>query len=187
MRFTNRPSGRSILSLSARLLMIGSTIGITGCATYTSTYPPHSTSTPSSVPPAVRSPDFQPGQPQTTRSSQHESSSSGSNTTQHNGYDKPRATRHPTIASDRRNQAVENVYNQAMNAFHRQEWHQTIQLSERGLRMQRQFAPFYWLLAESYYAKGNLGQAQAFARQGLNYARRESDIQARLIRLSEAQ
>lgn len=158
-------------SLRKVFLGVASALCMAGCAPYITPEDPSISS------PPMSSPDFRPGQPQTAGSSNN-----------------PQTVREPlsqtpspvrSNATDKRKQAVAVIYDQALTAFNRQEWEQAIQLSERGLRMQRQYAPFYWLLAESYHAKGNQQQAQSFARQGMNYAQKESTLHKRLSRLSK--
>jgi len=65
------------------------------------------------------------------------------------------------------------------------QWSEAIVTAERGLRVDRREASFYWLLAHAYQGLDELNSAAAFARQGLRYTPRNSrlyrDLQALLL------
>ncbi len=65
---------------------------------------------------------------------------------------------------------------EARKEFDSQEWQRTIVVAERGLRVDRRNAEFYWLIARSYLNLDNINQAKAFAEQGLRYARQGSRL-----------
>ena len=57
---------------------------------------------------------------------------------------------------------------------------QAIVLAERGLRIDRKEPRFYEVLAAAYHMLGDSEQSMHFARQGLRYAKPESDDYRRL-------
>ncbi len=71
-------------------------------------------------------------------------------------------TNKPSAASDL-------IAREAEQQFKLGHWSQTVQLAERGLRIDRHNAHLYLLLAKTYAELGNGERSAQFARQGLSY------------------
>jgi len=82
---------------------------------------------------------------------------------------------------------INELRQQGQSQLQQAQWRGVIVTAERGLRVDRREAGFYWLLARAYQGLGESGSAAEFARQGLRYAPRSSrlyrDLQALLLAL----
>ena len=77
---------------------------------------------------------------------------------------------------------VERLFDQADAALNNSQWEQAIALAEKGLRIERKDPRFYWVLATAYAQLSNKKQSQSFAKQGLRFAPKNSDLARQLSR-----
>ncbi len=75
---------------------------------------------------------------------------------------------------------IDSLIVRADNQLSRGDYNKAIDLAERGLRIDRQDARFYLVLASAYYQLENKQQSTAFARQGLRYVQRETTVHQQL-------
>ena len=70
--------------------------------------------------------------------------------------------------------AIQALQQQGRSQLQQTQWREAIVTGERGLRVDRREASFYWLLARAYLGLGEMTEVAEFARQGLRYAQRDS-------------
>ena len=88
-----------------------------------------------------------------------------------------------TVVPVKAKTAITSLASQGREQLQQGRWRETIVLAERGLRVDRREAEFYWLIARSYLGLNNADQAAQFARQGLRYAPRGSGLYQQLQQL----
>ncbi|BFM14161.1 hypothetical protein R50073_03440 [Maricurvus nonylphenolicus] len=66
-----------------------------------------------------------------------------------------------------------------------EDWQAVIEVAEQGIRINRRLPQWYLLLAESYLALSQPGQAQHFVEQGRRYCRVDSSVCTQLVQLSK--
>jgi len=97
---------------------------------------------------------------------------------------KPVAT---TVAPIKAQGIINELQQQGQAQLRQAQWREAIVTAERGLRVDRREANFYWLLARAYQGLDELNSATEFAQQGLRYAPHRSelyrDLQALLLAL----
>ena len=92
----------------------------------------------------------------------------------------------PVVPSQRSNgiPLIERLVTQSYQALDRRNYQVAINTAERGLRVDRKEARFYWVLAQSYKFLQNQQQSIYFAKQGLRYASKKEVIYGQLQSLS---
>ena len=73
---------------------------------------------------------------------------------------------------------------QSEKSLQYEQWNQAILLAERGLRIDRKEAFFYWVLAKAYQQLFKTQQSIEFARQGLRYVSNNEWLKSQLMSLS---
>lgn len=110
-----------------------------------------------------------------------------SDTEEAEGAVKVAPSRAVTVAPIKAKGVIDELRQQGNERLKQAQWREAIVIAERGLRVDRREAGFYWLLAQAYQGLDELGVAAAFAQQGLRYAPRSSglyrDLQALLLAL----
>jgi Flp pilus assembly protein TadD len=79
---------------------------------------------------------------------------------------------------------LDKLVEQANSAFNQQNYQQSINVAERGLRINRKDPRFYLALSKAYKALANKAQSVHFARQGLRYVASESPVKIELQNLT---
>jgi tetratricopeptide (TPR) repeat protein len=79
---------------------------------------------------------------------------------------------------------VEMLVQQANLQYKANNYNKTINIAERGLRIDRKEPRFYLALTKAYKSLNNAQQAIYFARQGLRYAKQNSPVFFELKRMS---
>ncbi len=85
----------------------------------------------------------------------------------------------PTVAGGAaaESSGIETQFLQAASSAQaQQDWHEAIEQAERGLRVNRRQPELYLILAQSYWQLGKQSLASQFARQGLRYLERGSEV-----------
>jgi len=98
----------------------------------------------------------------------------------------PAAQARPTTETPTRSEALSRLISQAQAAYQAGNYQRTIDLAERGLRMDRYAPELYLLLAQGYYGLDLPEQAVSFARLGLRYVSAQPDLKPALQALVEA-
>ncbi len=80
---------------------------------------------------------------------------------------------------------IERLVVQANQQIANRNYDQAINLSERGLRINRKESRLYLTLAKAYSGLSNKQQSVYFAKQGLRYASKDGDVFTQLKRLSK--
>lgn len=92
-----------------------------------------------------------------------------------------------TVVPIKAKSVIHELQQQGQVQLRQAQWREAIVIAERGLRVDRREAGFYWLLARAYQGLNELDSAAAFAQQGLRYAPRSSglfqDLQTLLLAL----
>lgn len=84
-----------------------------------------------------------------------------------------------------RSEALLRLIGQAQAAYQAGSYQRTIDLAERGLRMDRYAPELYLLLAQGYYGLDLPAQAVSFARLGLRYVSARPELKPALQALAE--
>jgi tetratricopeptide (TPR) repeat protein len=81
------------------------------------------------------------------------------------------------------NLAAESLVKQARTQYYAQDYQGAIVTAERGLRINRQSADLYLVLAQSYLQLALPQKATVFVQQGLRYAPQGSSVAEALVRV----
>lgn len=80
---------------------------------------------------------------------------------------------------------VEKLIVQSNQELSNKRYEQAINLAERGLRINRKEPRLYLALAKSHKGEGNRQQSVYFAKQGLRYVAKDSNVYRELVSLSK--
>lgn len=93
-----------------------------------------------------------------------------------NPSEQARAPVRATVEPIKAKGVIQALQQQGRLQLQQTQWREAIVTGERGLRVDRREASFYWLLARAYQGLDEMAEAAEFARQGLRYAPRGSTL-----------
>ncbi len=128
------------------------------------------------------------GGPVVIRDSQESSFPTPTPTVEERTDENPQVVIAQPVVPDRQQKTlplVEKLVAQANQQIANRNYDQAINLSERGLRINRKESRLYLALAKAYRGLSNKQQSVYFAKQGLRYAPKDSDVFTQLKRMSK--